>query len=314
MIKIILILFLFQASLAQTPIEKGVVFFSEKKFNEALKVFKSVNEGQAGYADAQYYLGRISFNDKKWDEAVEYLEKAVGINNKVADYHYWLGNSYGSQAQESNFFKQGILAPKVKSEFEKTVQLDPQNTDAYHGLIDFYSQAPGVMGGSWEKAHECADQIKKLKPAEGCRAKANIYVRQENFSGAETEWKNAVKADPNVLPSLISFYSSQKKYNAAFQELDAALKKDPDNMMNIYQYGRTSAMSGERLDQGAVYLKKYLNYTPKENEPSIAGANMRLAQIMEKKGDKNEARKRFQLAHKLDPNLKEAKEGVERLK
>ena len=314
MIKIILILFLLQASLAQTTIEKGVVFFSEKKFNEAVKIFKTVKERQTDYADAQYYLGRISYNNKNWDEAVAYLEKAIEINKKVADYHFWLGNAYGSQAQEANFFKQGILAPKVKAEFEKTVQLDPQNTDAYHGLIGFYTQAPGVMGGSWEKAHECADQIKKLKLAEGCRAKANIYVRQENFSGAEAEWKSAVKADPNMHPGLISFYSSQKKYSAAFQELEIAIIKDPDNVMNTYQYGRTSAISGERLDQGAEYLKKYLNYKPKENEPSIAGANMRLAQIMEKKGDKNEARKLFQKAHQLDPNLKEAKEGVERLK
>lgn len=277
-------------------------------------MFKSIKEGQTGFADAQYYLGRISFNDEKWDEAAEYLEKAISVNQSVADYHYWLGNTYGSQAQDANFFKQGILAPKIKAEFEKTVQLDPQNIDAYRGLISFYSQAPGVMGGSWEKAHECADQIKKIRLADGCRAKAGIYVRQENFSAAETEWKDAVKADPGLFPGLINFYSSQKKYSLAFRELDDALKKDPVNMMHAYQYGRTSALSGERLDKGEVYLKQYLDYKPKENEPSLAGANMRLAQIREKKGDKTEAKKLFQIAYQLDPKLKEAKEGLDRLK
>src|SRR6185436_10096038 len=184
----------------------------------------------------------------------------------------------------------------------------------YQGLISFYSQAPGVMGGSWEKAHECADQIKKIKLAEGCRAKAGIYQRQENFIEAEKEWKNAVNADETYLPALVSFYTTQKKYTSAFTALDEALKKNPDHMGLSYQFGRTSAMSGERLEQGESYLKKYLTYRPKENEPSIAGANMRLGQIMEKKGNKVEAKRLFQTAVQLDPNLKEAKEGLERVK
>jgi hypothetical protein len=39
---------------------------------------------------------------------------------------------------------------------------------------------------------------------------------------------------------------------------------------------------------------------------------MRLAQIKEKKGNKPEAKKYFETALKQDPNLKEAKEGLER--
>jgi hypothetical protein len=60
-------------------------------------------------------------------------------------------------------------------------------------------------------------------------------------------------------------------------------------------------------------LKKYLNYQPKQNEPSHAGAQMRLAQITEKKGNKAEAQKLFAQALKADASLKEAKEGLERV-
>jgi hypothetical protein len=46
---------------------------------------------------------------------------------------------------------------------------------------------------------------------------------------------------------------------------------------------------------------------------SHAGANMRLAQIMEKGGKKSEAKKLYETALKADATLKEAKEGLERV-
>ena len=83
--------------------------------------------------------------------------------------------------------------------------------------------------------------------------------------------------------------------------------------MAVYQIGKTSALSGLKLERGEECLKKYLTYKPKQNEPNHGGANMRLAQIKEKQGKKAEAKKLFELALQLDPALKEAKEGLERV-
>jgi len=84
-------------------------------------------------------------------------------------------------------------------------------------------------------------------------------------------------------------------------------------MLAQYQLGRASAISGQKLDRGEECLKKYLTYTLKANEPSHAGANMRLGQTQEKKGNKLEAKKRFEAALKQDNTLKEAKEGLQRV-
>ena len=297
----------------QTVIEKASALLKEKKYAEAKKLLSPIKNEDKTYAEAQYYLGRIAYGEDKLDDAEEFFETAIEVNDKVAEYHFWLGNTWGRMAQDANVFKQGILAPKIKSEFEKTVALDPTNTSAYHGLIGFYSQAPGIMGGSMEKAYECADKIKKLKLAEGCRAKANLYISEKKIDEAEKELKAAVKADEAYFAGLILFYTNQKKYTSAFAALDESLKKNPDNMGVAYQFGRTSAISGERLQQGEDYLKKYLTYKPKENEPSHAGANMRLGQILEKRGNKVEAKKFFQSAVQQDPSLKEAKEGLDRV-
>lgn len=57
---------------------------------------------------------------------------------------------------------------------------------------------------------------------------------------------------------------------------------------------------------------KYLDHTPKADEPTIAGACMRLGQIREKKGNKPEAKKNFEMAVKMDNNLDGAKERLKR--
>ena len=128
------------------------------------------------------------------------------------------------------------------------------------------------------------------------------------------EFLEMVKADIRYTPNLASYYAGQKQYDKAFALFEDAIQKNPENYPAIYQFGKTSALSGQRLDRGEEYLKKYLtNYSPKQNEPSLAGAKMRLAQIKEKKGQKAEAKKLFEDALKEDRNLKEAKEGLERL-
>ena len=138
-----------------------------------------------------------------------------------------------------------------------------------------------------------ANQIKKLKPAEGHRQMGNIYYREKKYAEAEKEFIAMVNADKTYESALANYYVNQKQYAKAFSLFEKALAQNPDDMLAAYQFGKVSALSGDRLDKGETYLKKYLTYTPKQNEPSHAGAHMRLAQIAEKRGNKAEAKKLF---------------------
>lgn len=294
-------------------IDQAKKLYEEKKWDQARKLLTPIKEGHKDYADARYWLGRIEFNQQNLDEAEEYLEEAIEANDKVADYHYWYGSVLGNIAQKANTIKQGMLAPKIKDSFEKTVALDPNNMSAHWGLIEFYTQAPGFMGGSWEKAEATAKSIGKIKKAEGYRAVGVVMERQEKFVEAEKQYELAYKEDPLYVYNLSNFYVKQKKNDKAFALFEEQLKRNPEDMMAGYQVGKLSATTGQKLDMGEKHLMKYLSYQPKENEPSHAGANMRLAQIKEKKGNKPEAKKLFETALKMDPSLKEAKEGLERV-
>lgn len=311
--KVLVLLLMPFSLLAQSTIEKGKTLYESKKYNEAQKLLKAVSEKSAGYAAAQYYLGRVSFDKKEYDDAADYFKEAAEADPKQADYFDWLGNTYATIAQNANMIKQGILAPKMKKAWERAIELDAKNVGARTSLIQYYLQAPGFMGGSVDKAKEVAKQIVSIDAAEGHVQLGSIYASEKKIAEAEKEFQEAVKINDEYVAALANFYTNQKKYEKAFTLFEEALKKNPDDFVSIYQLGKTAAVSGQRLDRGEECLKKYLTHTPTSNEPSHAGANMRLAQIKEKRGNKAEAKKLFETALKLDGSLKEAKEGLERM-
>jgi tetratricopeptide (TPR) repeat protein len=311
--RLIIVLLFISFSISAQTVERAKNLFQNQNGAEAKKLLLTVKDTNKEYADAQYWLGRIAFEEKNYDDAEEYFEAAIEANDKVAEYYTWYGNTLGTIAGDANFLKQGMLAPKMKSAWEKAVALDPTAIDPRESLVQYYLQAPAIAGGSVDKAIEIANQIVKLKPAEGHRQLGNIYFKEKKMVEAEKEFIAMTKADPAYVSGLANFYMLQKQYDKAFNLYEEAFKKNPEDMLAIYQIGKTSALSGQRLDRGEECLKKYLTYTPKQNEPSHAGANMRLAQIMEKRGKKSEAKKLYELAIKSDDTLKEAKEGLERV-
>jgi tetratricopeptide (TPR) repeat protein len=308
----ILLLFLTNIALSQT-IDNAKKLWENKKPAEAKTLLQGVKEQNKEYAEAQYWLGFISYQESDFESAEVYFENAIEVNDKKAEYYNWYGNTLGAMAGNANIIKQGMLAPKMKSAWEKAVSLKPDYIDPRISLIQYYLQAPSMMGGSVEKAMEMATQIKKLKPAEGHRQLGNIYYREKKFEEAEKEFIAMVKADPSYESALANYYINQKQYSKAFTIFEKTLEQNPNDMLAAYQYGKVCALSGERLDKGEAYLRKYLTYTPKQNEPSHAGTNMRLGQIAEKRGNKSEAKKLFESALKADATLKEAKDGLERV-
>jgi tetratricopeptide (TPR) repeat protein len=311
--RLIILLVLISFSLTAQTVDRAKILLEKKSIPEAKKTLLAVKKGNKEYSEAQFMLGRIAYDEKEFDNAEEYFEKAIEANDNVAEYYTWYGNTLGALASDANFLSQGMMAPKMKNAWEKAVALDPGALDPRLSLIQYYLQAPAIVGGSVDKAIEIANQIVKLKPAEGHRQLGNIYLKEKKAAEAEKEFIAMANADLTYNQVLATFYLSQKQYDKAFDLFENGVKNNPDDMMAMYQIGKTSALSGQKLDRGEECLKKYLTYKPKQSEPSHAGANMRLGQIMEKRGKKTEAKKLYQSAINSDPTLKEAKEGLERL-
>ena len=260
--------------------------------------------------------GRAAMNRNDADAAATLLEKAVAQNPKSAEAHYLLGSAYGSQAQKASIFGQASLAGKTKDEFEKAVALDPNLLDARYGLVQFYTMAPGIIGGSYDKAFAQVGEIKKRDPLMAHRAAAFIYSQQKKPDEARNEYLAEVREFPKSARAHIDLgvsYIGQKNFKAAGDEFELAVKVDPAYMPGYFRLGQISVFTSSNYGRGEELLRKYLAYTPKEDEPSLARAHYWLGQLFEKQGKKAEAKASFATSLKLNPAQKDVAEALKRV-
>jgi tetratricopeptide (TPR) repeat protein len=266
-----------------------------------------------------YYLGRIATIEKEHDQAIEYFQQASDLQPQNSKYHLWLGRAYGVKAIEANIFKKAILAGRVKDEMEKAVALDPENIEARKDLLRFYSMAPGVMGGSEEKALEQADEIKKRDEVEGILAVGQIYLMKKNYLKAEEVYLNGLqKNKPNeqIYSMLALTYHRQNQIPKAFETLEKLIALRPDYINGYAQMGQLVASTGQQIDRGISCLNKYLSLyskNPEQGQYSQAWVHHRLGIIHEKQGEIEPAKEAYQLALKNDADYKPAKKALKRL-
>ena len=300
----------------QSLLPTSKVLFEERNFQKAKIVLGSIPAGSPDYSEALYYLGRIAVEEKQYDLSVQKFEEAINVNPEVAEYHNWLGVMYGVVAMGANPLRQAYLAPKIKNEFEKAASIDPDNIQTQWGLVSYYVKAPGFLGGSWDKALASAKIIARLDKPQGMRAFAFVHAAQKKTEEAEKEYKAAMLAEPvnaEHVFALAQFYEDQKKYDKAFVLYEGVIKNHPHNMVAAFHLGHASARSGHQIEKGITCLHQYLTYRPKPNEPSHSEAQLSLAMIYEKKGDKLQAKKYYESSLLLHPGMKEAREGLERV-
>jgi tetratricopeptide (TPR) repeat protein len=270
----------------------------------------------AAAGEQEFNAGREALAKGQLDQAVTLFEKAVAANPKQSNYHFWLGNAYGSQAVKANMVSQVSLAKKTLAEFEKAVQLDPNNIEARFGLIDYYMRAPSFMGGGQDKALAQAAEVKKRESLAGHRAYARIYMRQEKKDAANKELVEAVREQPTSAKAhffLGNFLLNEKQYPAAIHEYEQAVKLDSTFMPPWLRLGQAIAQGGTNFARGEEVIRKYLTYKPNFDEPQHLAAWYWLGQIYEKQGKRDAARAAYANAAKLAPGEKEIAAALKRV-
>jgi tetratricopeptide (TPR) repeat protein len=75
-------------------------------------------------AEAYRGAGVVLLLQKNWPEAATYLEHAVQLDPTNLQGHVWLAQAYSNSGD----------VPKAKMEFNKALDIDPNNRDASKGL------------------------------------------------------------------------------------------------------------------------------------------------------------------------------------
>lgn len=302
---------------SSTDLARGIQLFEAREFGAARKVLEPLASGGKDRGEASFYMGRAFFEESMWAEAAVWLEKAVESDPGSGRNHHWLGRAYGQEAREANFLRKMSLAGKVKSEFRKAVDLDPANLDALHDLITFYIEAPGIAGGDIEEAVRLAGEMKARDALRGHLELGRIHEAGEEPEKAMSQYREAMKVapdDPRPYYDLGFLQQRSEDFDGAIRTFQALAEAMPSEMGAYYQIGRTGALSGLHLEQAAAGLRKYLEHTPGRDDPSLAWAHFRLAEVYRHMKRLDEARVELESALRLEPDHKEARKALESLR
>jgi len=290
---------------------------TDQKYDEARAETEGLLKRNPSDDVALHCMGMIYVAMDKPGDAVDWFEKAVKANDKSSAHHLWLGNALGEQASHTNKLKLPFLARRVKGEFDKAVELDPKSLDARHGLIQFYSQAPSVMGGSMDKAKEQAREIGKLDAIRGHVEMAALLERDKDVAGAEHEFNAIVSAAPDSgigYNALGNFYRRQKRYSDAVSVYETLLRVKPDAVNAHLLIGWNLKLAGEN-DRGGREIKQWLSAPPKDApSQNLSTAHQWLGDIYAAESKKDAARIEYQTALQLNPKNGDAKKALESLK
>jgi len=146
--------------------------------------------------DAESYilLCRAYFMIEDWDSAINACQHARDLDPQQSAYYLWLGRAYGEKADRAGFISALELAKKLRVAFERAVELDPGNWEARTDLAEFYVEAPGLIGGGKDKAHEQADFLRGLNPTMAHWVLARIAERDNDPATAEREYRAEIAA------------------------------------------------------------------------------------------------------------------------
>lgn len=184
-------------------------------------------------------------------------------------------------------------------------------------MVEYYLAAPGFLGGSKEKARAEAAEISKRNSFRGGALAVTVALRSNDTTAAIRGYESLIATYPDsaaLYSSLATLLGAQRRWADAWKTIDRLNALRPDWPPARYAIGRMAAESGERLDQGEAALRGYREEKPEAGQPSHAGARWRLGMIAEKRGDRAGARREYEAALALDPNLKGAKDGLTRVK
>jgi tetratricopeptide (TPR) repeat protein len=299
----------------QSGVDSAVQLYGRHDYAAAAEVLSPAS--LAGDPGVYFWLGRIALAQYNADDAVRWLEKAVRANDSSSEYHLWLGRAYGTKAEHASLFKRPSLAKRTKAEFEQALALDPQNIDARVDLITYLVEAPGFLGGSHDRAKAMARELRTLNPYRGALAAGTIAESEGNPAGAQAEYRTLMQSYPDSAEPVMriaSRYQHDRRWDDALALVDSFLARRPNDPDPLYHLGAIAALSGQRLDAGAEALERYLAIPVSEDLPSYADAHYRLGMIQERRGDTAAARTEYQAAIALNPELKDARRALDRLR
>jgi tetratricopeptide (TPR) repeat protein len=265
-------------------------------------------------AASQNLLCRAYFMLDEWDRGIPPCERAVALDSTNALYHLWLGRIDGEKADRAGFLSAISLAKKVRTEFERSVELDPSNVAARTDLAEFYIEAPSIVGGGKDKARAQAETIARLDPAAGHWVTGRLAERAKDDPTAEREYRAAIDAShggARAWLNLAIFFRHTSRLDQMEQALTTLESRPLDRPESLMDGTSMLLRTNRNYPLAVRLLRRYLQ-SPVEQGPAFK-AHYLLGQLLEKQGDRRGAAQEFRAALALAHTYAPAKEALHRV-
>ena len=278
-------------------------------------------------------------------------ERAIAADPGYAGGHMALAEALGAEAVRANVLRRLPLARRIRKALETAVAVEPANVDALNGLVQYYLQAPGIVGGGDDKADATALRIAGIDAARGLITQGEIAAYRGQHDRVEALYRTAVEADPQSTHAgiaLANWYGARPERRdeaeaqakslldldpalmtpyrvlaivfaraGRWSELDAILARadtqHPSNLLAWLAAGETLLATGADLPRAERCIRRYLAQPPELGMPSHAVAHWRLGLVLEKAGRRADAAAAIREALRMDPDLEPAKKDLKRV-
>jgi len=182
----------------------------------------------------------------------------------------WLGRAWGRRAESASPFMAPAYASRARTQFEKAVELNPANKEALNDLFDYYLNAPGFLGGGFDRAQALVAKIAKLDVAEGHYARAQLADKRKQFDEAEQQLRRALELAPRQVGRVIDlakYLSKRGRVQESETVFAQAEKLAPESPRVMFERAETYIRENRNLDQAKVLLRKYLRSSLTPDDP-----------------------------------------------
>lgn len=282
------------------------------KADEAIARLSASLAADPADAEAHNLLCRVYYQEERWDDAIHECETAVKLVPMDSGYHLWLGRAYGEKADSIHSIKAYGLAKKVREEFERAVQLDGESVDALSDLGDFYTAAPGIVGGGKKKAQGLVQTLEEHGPTQAHQLKGRLAEKDKNYALAETEFKAAVESSNHAADawmSLASYYARRRQWDqmlvALHAGIDADAKAAKPGGPALVEAASLLSHNNQEPQLAIQLLKQYLDSPNQSADSPAFQVHTQLSRLLEQQGDHEGAQQQIEaataLAHQYHP-------------
>jgi tetratricopeptide (TPR) repeat protein len=267
-------------------------------------------------AEAYNLLCRAEFELSDWDSAITACEKAVGLSPNDGLYHLWLGRAYGEKADHVGFVKAAGLAGKVRTQFEQAVEFAPNSWEARTDLAEFYVEAPGLVGGSKDKARAQAELLGSINPAMEHWVKARIAEKDKNEAAAEQEYRAAIDASHGGVRAwlnLAGFYRHSNRLSDMEEALLNLETRPLDHPAALVDGASLLLRTDRDYPLATRLIRRYLSSSNTVEEAPAFKAHCMLGELLEKQGDRAGAAAEYRTALTMAHSYRPAEDGLKRV-